>query len=99
MGVKVVRPTYLDKKTGKRCELDHYVQVCARGERYLRRVGTRNEAYTKKKEIEDSLKDGIHKMPDPEPAPASEKMTFRKYTETWMTGTVANNLKRNTQRY
>ncbi len=32
MGVKVVRPTYLDKKTGKRCKLDYYVQVCVLGE-------------------------------------------------------------------
>jgi integrase len=99
MAVKVVRPTYLDKKTGKRCKLDYYVQVCAGGERYLRRVGTRDAAYEKKKEIEDSLKDGTHTMPDPEPVPASEKITFRKFAETWMTGTVANNLKWNTKRY
>lgn len=99
MGVKVVRPTYRDKKTGKLCKLYYYVQVCSRGERYLRRVGTRDEAYAKKKEIEDSLKDGTHKVPDPEPAPAAEKITFREYAEKWMTGTVANNLKWNTRRY
>ncbi len=32
-------------------------------------------------------------MPDPEPAPAGEKITFRDYAEKWMAGTVANNLK------
>jgi len=99
MGVKVVRPTYLDKKTGKRSKLDYYVQVCAGGERYLRRVGSREEAYAKKAEIEDSLKKGTHTMPDPEPVPASEKITFRKFAEAWMEGTVANNLKWNTKRY
>ena len=92
MGVKVVRPTYLDKKTGKRCKLDYYVQVCSLVERYLRRVGTRDEACTKKN-IEDSLKDATHKMPDPEPAPTGEKITFRDYAEKLMVGTVANNLK------
>jgi integrase len=99
MGVKVVRPTYLDKKTGKRCKLDYYVQVCAGGERYLRRVGSREEAYAKKAEIEDSLKKGTHTMPDPESVPASEKITFGKFAEAWMEGTVANNLKWNTKRY
>lgn len=101
MGVKVVRPTYRDKKTGKIVKLGYYVQVCARGERYLRHVGTRDEAYEKKKELEDSLKDGTLQMPEPEPepTPAAGKTTFREYAEKWMTGTVANNLKWNTQRY
>jgi len=74
--------------------------VCADGKWYLRHVGTRDETYAKKKEIEDTLKDGTHRKPASASVPAGEKKTtYREYAETWMTGTVANNLKWKTRRY
>lgn len=100
MGVKVVRPTYRDKATGKIRKLaGFYVQTCFGGKRTLKYIGTRDEAYAKKKEIEEAHKNGTYNTMNPAPATAEKKVTFKEYAEKWMEGTVAKNLKWNTHRY
>ena len=95
VSVKVVRPTYRDADTGKILKRDYYVQVTSGGKRTLRRAGTREEAYAKKKEIEDRQRAGTYQAPPP----AGQRITFKEYAGKWMAETVAKNLKWNTRRY
>ena len=97
MGVKVIRPTYRDKETGKICKYkDYYVQVCRGGKRDLQHVGSREAAYAAKKEIEATIAAGTFKKPEKTP---ERVITLGEYADKWMTGYVEHNLKWNSKRY
>ena len=96
MGVKVVRPTYRDKKTGEIRKKDYYVSVHEGGERYLRHAGSREAAFAAKKEIEASLAAGTFRKPEKK---TEKGITFREAAERWRKEHVELRLKPSTKKY